>query len=64
MTGRTTGFVYILTNKKMPGLVKIGMTGRLIGDRVRELYNTSVPVPFEVPPHCWRADYQLSAGTR
>ncbi|MFC4125207.1 GIY-YIG nuclease family protein [Nocardia rhizosphaerae] len=40
--------MYVLTNSRMPGLVKIGKTDRLIGDRARELFTTSVPVPFDV----------------
>ena len=43
-----SGIVYLLTNEAMPGLVKIGKT---TGDdpqvRMDQLYNTSVPVPFE-----------------
>lgn len=42
------GYVYILTNPAMPGLVKIGMTERENLDvRLRELYSTGVPVPFQ-----------------
>ena len=42
------GIVYVLTNSVMPGLVKIGMTTRLdIDTRMKELYSTGVPVPFE-----------------
>jgi len=42
------GIVYVLTNPAMPGLVKIGMTTRLEIDlRLRELYTTGVPFPFE-----------------
>ena len=43
-----TGIVYLLINEAMPGFVKIGKTTRM-GPQVRmdELYNTSVPVPFE-----------------
>lgn len=42
------GIVYVLTNPAMPGLVKIGMTTRLdIDTRMKELYSTGVPVPFE-----------------
>lgn len=33
MARLTTGFVYVLNNSRVPGLVKIGMTDRLIGDR-------------------------------
>lgn len=48
MAGLTTGFVYVLANAKMPGLVKIGKTDRLIGERARELFTTGVPVAFDV----------------
>lgn len=42
------GIVYVLTNSAMPGLVKIGMTTRgNIDDRMKELYSTGVPVPFD-----------------
>lgn len=47
------GIVYLLTNPVMPGLVKIGMTTREdIDDRMRELYSTGVPVPFECQFAC------------
>lgn len=47
------GIVYLLTNPVMPGLVKIGMTTRDdIDDRMRELYSTGVPVPFECQFAC------------
>ena len=39
--------IYVLTNPVMPGIVKIGKTGRSIEQRIRELDNTSVPVPYE-----------------
>ena len=42
------GYIYILFNKSMPGIVKIGMTTRSVEERVRELYNTSVPDKFEI----------------
>lgn len=42
------GFVYVLSNESMPGLVKIGLTTRLPEDRSHELSNTSVPTPFKV----------------
>lgn len=38
--------VYILTNEAMPGYTKIGVTSDLKA-RMRQLSNTSVPVPFE-----------------
>lgn len=44
----STGVVYVLTNPAMPGLVKIGKTSRgSIDARLKELYSTGVPVPFE-----------------
>ncbi len=47
------GIVYVLTNPVMPGLVKIGMTTRdNIEERMRELYGTGVPVPFECKYAC------------
>ena len=47
------GIVYLLTNPVMPGLVKIGMTTREDMDaRMRELYSTGVPVPFECQFAC------------
>lgn len=47
------GVVYVLTNPVMPGLVKIGMTKRGdVGKRMRELYKTGVPVPFECEYAC------------
>ena len=43
------GFVYILTNAAMPGYVKIGMSGQDdLKVRLRQLDNTSTPLPFEV----------------
>jgi len=42
------GLVYLLSNPAMPGLVKIGMTERKgVKSRMRELFSTGVPVPFE-----------------
>ena len=47
------GIVYLLTNPAMPGLVKIGMTTREDMDaRMKELYSTGVPVPFECQFAC------------
>jgi hypothetical protein len=42
------GFVYILSNPSMPGIVKIGKTTRSVEQRAFELYQTGVPTPFEV----------------
>lgn len=42
------GYVYILTNPSMPGLVKIGMTTRSVAQRADELFASGVPQPFHV----------------
>ncbi len=40
--------VYILTNQSMPNLIKIGYTSRNdLNERIKELYSTGVPTPFE-----------------
>ena len=44
------GIIYVLTNPAMEGYVKIGKTINL-EDRLKSLYNTSVPLPF----HCNKA---------
>src|SRR5580658_3781291 len=44
----SAGIVYLLTNEAMPGYIKIGLTRQNdVGERVRQLDNTSVPTPFE-----------------
>jgi len=40
-------FVYILTNEAMPGYIKIGLTENLVSERVVQLDNTSVALPFQ-----------------
>ncbi len=42
------GYVYILSNPSMPGLVKIGRTTRSVDGRAMELYQTGVPMPFVI----------------
>ena len=41
-----SNIVYVLINPSIPDIVKIGMTSDLT-TRMRALYNSSVPVPFE-----------------
>jgi hypothetical protein len=46
--------VYILTNEAMPGLVKIGRTSVDLAGRIKALYQTGVPLPFELFFGFWR----------
>lgn len=43
-----TEIVYVLTNEAMPGLIKIGRTSGDLATRIRGLYSTGVPLPFEL----------------
>jgi hypothetical protein len=40
--------VYVLTNEAMPGLIKIGRTTSDLATRIRGLYQSGVPLPFEL----------------
>lgn len=40
--------VYVLTNEAMPGLVKVGKTNGDLNMRIRQLFSSGVPLPFEV----------------
>lgn len=42
------GYVYILSNPSMPGIVKIGKTTRTVEQRCYELFQTGVPTPFDI----------------
>jgi len=45
--------VYVLTNPAMPGLVKIGKTTQLeVEARMKQLFGTGVPVPFDCAFAC------------
>jgi hypothetical protein len=56
----TQGFIYILTNPSMPGLVKIGKTTRLPDERMRDMYATGVPHPFTLAWSAAVADCNLA----
>ena len=44
-----TEIVYVLKNEAMPDLIKIGRTAQAdISARMSQLYNTSVPLPFDL----------------
>lgn len=40
------GYVYVLSNESMPGIVKIGKSTRGGRHRAKEIYQTGVPTPF------------------
>lgn len=53
------GFVYALSNDKMPGIYKVGCTERSPRERAAELSKASgVPVPFEVLFYLEARDFQ------
>ena len=53
MTIPALQIVYVLTNPAMPGLVKIGSTSQGEVDlRMKQLYSTGVPVPFDCAFAC------------
>ena len=43
---KTSGILYFLVNKSMPGLVKIGYTTKKLRDRLQQLNTTGIPSPF------------------
>jgi hypothetical protein len=53
------GYIYVLSNPTMPGLVKIGFTNRDVKERAGELSAaTGVPQPFEIEYHCLTRDVE------
>lgn len=46
------GFVYIISNRSMPGLLKVGRTTRTLSERLEELSSTGVPKGFQVEFFC------------
>lgn len=50
----TQGYVYVLTNPAMPGLVKIGRSKTAAAGRANTMYrgDTGVPLPFEIAFEC------------
>ena len=58
------GYLYILSNPEMPGLLKIGLTTRLVNERVVELNSaTGVPRPFKVEAYFESADPKSHEGS-
>jgi len=61
MSEEKIGFVYILKNEAMPGIYKIGVTGRdELDSRIDELYagKTNIPLPFECVFACRVKNYK------
>jgi T5orf172 domain len=52
--------VYILTNQEMPGLVKVGKTNGDLATRIRQLFQTGVPLAFELFFACEVANAALA----
>lgn len=53
MADNENQIVYVLTNPAMPGLVKIGKTTQVeVESRMKQLYGTGVPVPFDCTFAC------------
>ena len=53
MTSKFSQIIYVLTNPAMPSLVKIGKTTQLeVDERMKQLYSTGVPVPFDCAFAC------------
>ena len=47
------GWIYVLSNPSMPGLLKIGYTEREVEERIKELDSeTGVPSPFILEAYC------------
>ena len=42
------GFVYIMTNDSMPGIIKVGMSTKVPTERAKELEDTGLPMPYVV----------------
>src|SRR5260370_12198208 len=52
-----SGYVYILSNPSMKGLLKIGLSTRPVQERVAELNSaTGVPMPFKVEAYFISSD--------
>ncbi|MFF5213353.1 GIY-YIG nuclease family protein [Streptosporangium sp. NPDC000396] len=48
MPKHSVGFVYVVSNKAIPGMVKIGFTTKFAEERAEQLSSTSVPYPFDI----------------
>ncbi|MBL1175846.1 GIY-YIG nuclease family protein [Pantanalinema sp. GBBB05] len=53
-----SGYVYILTNVSLPGMIKVGRTLRDSRSRARELFTTGLPTPFQVAFEIFSDEYE------
>jgi hypothetical protein len=53
------GYVYVLENETIPGLLKIGSTEKNPEERAKELMTTGVPSSFKVVYYCYVSDNKL-----
>lgn len=51
-----SGYVYVLSNKAFPDLLKIGTTNRAPDRRSAELFTTGLPYPFQIEFAIWCFD--------
>jgi len=53
-----SGYVYILTNVSLPGMLKVGRTLRDSRSRARELFTSGLPTPFQVAFEIFSDEYE------
>lgn len=52
-SGRSmAGYLYVLSNPSLPKYLKVGYTNRTLEQRLTELNNTSIPLPFKIEFYC------------
>ena len=56
------GFIYVMTNSSMPGLLKVGMTSKNPKIRAldKDMNTTGVPTPWKVQYYAWFDDMALA----
>jgi hypothetical protein len=55
----SVGYIYILSNQAMQGLLKIGFTNRDVKERIAQLSSaTGVPKPFDIEYYCLTSDVE------
>jgi hypothetical protein len=57
-----SGYVYILTNVSLPGMIKVGRTLRDSRSRARELFTTGLPTPFQVAFEIFSDEHEKLEG--